>query len=175
MIRPRSAGRAVRRPGGRWHRRLMVLSPSRLGALVLRNRRAARAPVALYRRGLGWLLGSRMLMLEHVGRRSGEARYAVLEVIGRPAPGRILIASGFGHGSQWYRNLEAEPRCHVSIGRLRRRPAEARLLPADESEEALARYAREHPASWDFLRRVIEEDGTRDPRTIPVVELHVEN
>ena len=142
----------------------MALSPSRLGALVLRNRRAARAPVALYRRGLGWLLGSRMLMLEHVGRRSGEARYAVLEVIGR-----------FGHGSQWYRNLEAEPRCHVSIGRLRRRPARARLLPADESEEALARYAREHPASWDFLRRVIEEDGTRDPRSIPVVELHVEN
>src|SRR5699024_5988353 len=147
---------------------------SRLGALVLRNRRAARAPVALYRRGLGWLLGSRMLMLEHVGRRDREARYAVLEVIGRPAPGRILIASGVGHGSQWYRNLEAEPRCHVSIGRLRRRPARARLLPADESERALARCAREQPAASDCLGRVIEEDGTRDPRSIAVVELDVE-
>src|SRR5699024_304974 len=129
MIRPRSAGRAFRRPGGRWHRRLMALSPSRLGARVLRNRRAARAPVALYRRGLGWLLGSRMLMLEHVGRRSGEARYAVLEVIGRPAPGRILIASGFGHGSQWYRNLEAEPRCTWATAGSGRPPPRRRSRP----------------------------------------------
>lgn len=147
----------------------MDLSPTRLGVLALRNRRTARAPLALYRQGFGWLLGSRIMMLEHVGRRSGEARYAVLEVIGRPARDRVLVASGFGRGSQWYRNLEAEPRCHVSVGRLRRRAARAELLDEERSRTVLDRYEREHPASWEFLRSVIEEDGAQDPSTIPVV------
>lgn len=45
-----------------------------LGARILRNRRLVRAPVWLYRARLGALLGSRMLMLEHVGRSSGQSR-----------------------------------------------------------------------------------------------------
>lgn len=152
----------------------MDFSPARLGALVLRNRRAVRAPVTLYRWGLGWLLGSRMLMLEHVGRRSGEPRYAVLEVIERPSRDRIVVASGFGRGSQWYRNLATEPRCHVSIGRRRRRPAEARFLPDRQARAVLERYAQEHPSSWEFLRQVIEEDGAQDPRQIPLVEFRLD-
>lgn len=151
----------------------MDFSPARLGALLLRTRRAVRAPVTLYRAGFGWLLGSRMMMLEHVGRRSGEPRFAVLEVIDRPARNRIVVASGFGHASQWYRNLEAQPLCHVSTGRIRRRPAEADLLSRDQSDAVLDRYRVQHPGSWDFLRRVIEEDGAQDPNGIPLVEFRI--
>ncbi|WP_190820398.1 PNPOx family protein [Saccharopolyspora pogona] len=50
----------------------------------------ARAPIPLYRRGLGWLLGIRIMMLEHRGRRSGQLRYAVLEVLGRE-PGALVL------------------------------------------------------------------------------------
>jgi hypothetical protein len=38
---------------------------------LLRTRWIVRAPVGLYRARLGFLLGPRMLMLEHTGRKSG--------------------------------------------------------------------------------------------------------
>ena len=40
-----------------------------------------RAPVWLYRLGLGGLFGKRMLLLNHTGRKSGLPRQAVLEVV----------------------------------------------------------------------------------------------
>lgn len=151
----------------------MDTSPARLGAILLRNRRTARAPVWLYRRGLGWLFGTRLLMLEHVGRASEAPRFAVLETIDRPEPDSFMVASGFGRESQWYRNLEAQPGCHVSVGRRRRYPAQARLLSLTESQAVLSRYRLEHPTSWEFLRQVIETDGAQDPSAIPVVELRL--
>lgn len=42
----------------------------RWGAWALGNRILTRAPIWLYRAGLGFVFGSRILMLEHVGRRS---------------------------------------------------------------------------------------------------------
>jgi hypothetical protein len=55
------------------------------GARLLRSRRLVRAPIWLYRIRAGGLLGTRMMMLEHIGRTSGERRYVVLEeTLGRP-------------------------------------------------------------------------------------------
>src|SRR5690606_12262413 len=68
----------------------MDLSLSAIGARVLRTRSLVRAPIALYKAGLGWLLGSRILMLEHRGRSSGLRRYVCLEVVERPSPDRIV-------------------------------------------------------------------------------------
>lgn len=56
-----------------------------------------RAPILLYRLGLGGLLGSRFTLLTHTGRSSGRPRQVVLEVVGRhQASGGYLVASGFG-------------------------------------------------------------------------------
>ena len=63
---------------------------------LLRVRWLARAPIGLYRARLGFLLGSRLLMLEHLGRKSGARRYVVLEVVARPRPGTYVVASAFG-------------------------------------------------------------------------------
>jgi hypothetical protein len=60
------------------------------------SERLVRAPVGLYRARLGFLLGSRLLMLEHTGRKSGARRYVVLEVVGHPRPRTYVVASGFG-------------------------------------------------------------------------------
>lgn len=60
------------------------------------------APIWLYRARLGFVLGSRTLMLEHVGRKSGAKRYVVLEVVGHPAPDTYVVASGFGEHAQWF-------------------------------------------------------------------------
>ena len=66
------------------------------------------------------MLGSRLLMLEHVGRKSGARRYVVLEVVGHPTPDSYLVASGFGENAQWFRNIKANPEVRVSPAAARR-------------------------------------------------------
>ena len=66
----------------------MSESPSlaaRIGGRLLRSRRLMRAPIWIYRARAGAIFGSRILMLEHTGRKSGLPRYAVLEVVDHPA------------------------------------------------------------------------------------------
>lgn len=109
------------------------------------RRVALRAPIVLYRAGLGGLLGRRMVLLTHTGRVSGRPRQAVLEVVGRGGePGVYLVASGYGERSQWLRNVLAEPRVQYQVG-WRRREGTAVPLPPEESGRRLAEYARRHP------------------------------
>jgi deazaflavin-dependent oxidoreductase (nitroreductase family) len=147
---------------------------ARLAAKVLRTRWVVRAPITLYRAGLGFLFGHRLLMLEHLGRKSGLPRYVVLEVVDRDA-GSYTIAAGFGERSEWLRNLDAHPEAYLSVGTSRRVPVVARRLTADEAAEALQNYAAIHPRAWAGLAPVFEqtlgepikESGT----TLPMVRL----
>ncbi|HEY7276423.1 MAG TPA: nitroreductase family deazaflavin-dependent oxidoreductase [Trebonia sp.] len=126
-------------------------------ASLLRVRWVVRFPVVLYRARLGFLFGSRMLMLEHIGRKTGARRYAVLEVVDRPRPGTYVVVSGFGTRAQWFRNVRACPDVGVWVGPHGRAPATARLLTSDEVRTALASYADKHPRAWATLRPVFEE------------------
>ncbi|MFC8733105.1 nitroreductase family deazaflavin-dependent oxidoreductase [Luteimicrobium sp. NPDC057192] len=146
---------------------------ARAMAWVLNTRWVVRAPITLFRCGLGFLFGGRLMMLTHRGRRSGQRRYVVLEVVDRPSRDVVVIASGFGERAQWYRNLEADPRCLVSVGVRVNAPAVARLLPDDASAAALERYAARYPRSWKELRRAITA-STGDPGSkIPIVRLEL--
>ena len=59
-----------------------------------------RFPIWFYRLGLGWLLGSHFLMLEHTGRKSGKIRRVVLEVIRHEVTRHTyIVAAGFGEKS----------------------------------------------------------------------------
>jgi hypothetical protein len=55
------------------------------GARILGSRSLMRAPIWIFKARGGAVFGTRILMLEHIGRKSGMRRYAVLEVIDRPA------------------------------------------------------------------------------------------
>lgn len=114
-----------------------------------------RAPIWFYRAGLGFLFGKRLIMLEHVGRSSGAARYAVLEVVSRPDPTTVIVASALGRQAQWFQNLVGEPQCHVSMGSRRRAPAVATVLERDEADRFLTEYQSKHPALWKKLNNVI--------------------
>ncbi len=106
-----------------------------------------RVPIVLYRVGLGWLLGERFLLLEHVGRRTGLKRQAVVEVVRHdPASDSYVIASGFGERADWLRNVQQTPDVTVRVGR-QRLAMRAERLPAEEAGEELARYARRHATS----------------------------
>ncbi len=131
-----------------------------------------RAPIGLYRIGLGLLFGHRLMMLEHTGRSSGEARYVVLEVVTRPNKNEVVIASALGRSAQWFQNLVAEPRCHVSIGLRRRVPATAAVLEPGAAKDFLATYQAQHPAVWKRLESLMTSlhDGNPDFE-LPLVRL----
>jgi len=98
-------------------------------ARLLRTRWIVRAPVWLYRARLGLIFGSRLLMLEHTGRKTGIRRFAVLEAVDHPDPGTYIVAAGFGDRAQWLRNVRASPRVRVYAGARRPAAATARPLP----------------------------------------------
>lgn len=126
-----------------------------------RFRRALhRAPIALYRLGLGGLLGRRFVLLTHIGRRTGASRQVVLEVVGRHGDS-YLVASGYGPRAQWYRNILADPRVRFQIGR-HRHTGHARPLAPAESGRRLAGYARSHPRTAAALMRTVGQavDGS---------------
>ncbi|BBZ44585.1 nitroreductase family deazaflavin-dependent oxidoreductase [Mycobacterium parmense] len=129
----------------------------RLAGRLLRSRRLTRAPIWLYKARAGALFGSRILMLEHVGRKTGRPRHVVLEVVDRPCADRYVVASGFGRKAQWFRNIEADPRVRVYSGGHAPRPAVARVLLQDEADRALAAFRARHPRAWERMRPVLEE------------------
>lgn len=121
-----------------------------------------RAPIWLYRWGLGWLLGKRFLLINHVGRKSGLARQAVVEVIAYDKEhSTYYVAAGFGPKSQWYQNLLMTPEVTIVVGRKKLAVRAAPLTPT-ESGAALLDYARRHPTAIKNLSRMVgyEVDGT---------------
>ncbi|MDP3208261.1 MAG: nitroreductase family deazaflavin-dependent oxidoreductase [Rhodoglobus sp.] len=142
-----------------------------VAARLLRTRWLMRAPIGMFRVGLGFVFGGRLLLLEHVGRTSGEPRYAVVETVSRPSRNIVFVASGFGLRAQWQQNIRANPRCFVSVGRIRRSPATAEVLDDESGSAVLADYAREHPRAWRELHGLMAElAGTKNP-IIPIVRL----
>ncbi len=144
-----------------------------LGAKFFKTRWAVRAPIGLFKARLGFVFGGRMLMLVHRGRKSGLERFVVLEAVDRESKDKVLIASGFGPGAEWYRNLKADPSCQVSIGFRNRVDARAELLDEAESESLLERYAAEHPSAWKHLEHSITELTGDEKPEIPMVRLHL--
>ncbi len=143
-----------------------------LGARVLRTRALVRAPIGVYRAGLGFLLGTRMLMIEHIGRRSGARRYVVLEVVDHPARDEYVIVSGFGTTSQWYRNIAAHSEIRIWTGLRRGLPATATPMTDQESATALEHYIQHHPRAWKNLRAAIEHATGAPVETLPMIRIH---
>jgi deazaflavin-dependent oxidoreductase (nitroreductase family) len=110
-----------------------------------------RLPIWLYRLGLGGLLGARFLLLTHTGRKSGRERKTVLEVVRYDKEAlTFVVAAGFGTGSDWYRNICANPDVTVQCGQKRRRMTASFLSP-DQASDELLDYARRHPLALNEL------------------------
>ena len=133
-----------------------------------------RLPVPLFRAGLGFLFGGRIIMLEHVGRKSGLTRYSCVEVVDRdPSADTRTIVSGYGEHAQWYRNLCAQPDIEVRIGR-GRCAVHAALLSPEEGADVMADYARRYPKMAPNLMKLCGAhiDGTEaDYREVAVKRL----
>ena len=139
-----------------------VKPPTGLGRLLWR------APIWLYRLHLGWLLDGRFLLLNHVGRKSGLPRRAVIEVAKYdPETQTCFVASGFGKKSDWYRNLLKTPDATIQVGRKKMRVTAVTLTP-DQSAAMMVDYARRNPNAARNLCRIIgyKVDGTEEDYAI---------
>ena len=117
-----------------------------------------RAPLALYRLGLGGLLGQRFVRLSHVGRKTGKLHQTVVEVIGHDTDAdAYFIASGWGYKSQWYQNLQAQPEIDVQVGR-RHLHVHAQTLTPQAAARVLLAYRKRYPAAARELGRVMGID-----------------
>ena len=130
-------------------------------------------PSWLYRWGLGWMLGKRVLAVTHKGRKSGNEHRTILEVaVFNKDVEESIVASAYGSHADWYRNIRAEPALRVQTGRLDYVP-EQRFLDSDEALEAAARFCREHPWEAKLINRVLPSIGAAIPQDsdLPPAEL----
>lgn len=129
-----------------------------------------RAPIGLYRVGLGFLMGKRLLMIEHVGRRSGEIRRTILEVVSND-DGAVYVAAAWGSKAQWLSNVRANPHVTVYLGS-RRFDSTAVVVPVSEARLVMDRYAGKHPRAFEALAwMMLDEPGeTAEQRVERVAE-----
>jgi deazaflavin-dependent oxidoreductase (nitroreductase family) len=101
------------------------------------------------------MLGRRFLLLGHLGRRSGRRHQTILEVMQyREAGPELVVMSGFGRSADWLRNLAADPRPEVTVGR-RHFVAAYRVLDADEATAVLSDYERRNRRVAALIRLVL--------------------
>ncbi|MBI1258161.1 MAG: nitroreductase family deazaflavin-dependent oxidoreductase [Chloroflexi bacterium] len=92
---------------------------SSMGAQILRQypvrdswlRWVYKAPLVLWRMGLGFLLGRYIMVITTSGRKSGLPRHTMAEW--HPLNGGKFVPVNYGERAQWYRNIEADPRVTI--------------------------------------------------------------
>ena len=139
-----------------------------------------RAPIWFYRLGLGGLLGKRFLLLNHIGRKSGQPRQAVLEVVKIDTQSNIFYSvSGFGEKAHWFQNIMHMPDVNIQVG-WRKMSVHAERLSLEEGEQVLLEYAQKHPTALRELSKILNISYDGRPETIhamaqvlPVISFHV--
>lgn len=115
-------------------------------------------PRVAYALGLGGLVGRFVLLLTTYGRKSGIPRITPLTYEERGA--EIVVASARGSSADWYRNIQANPRVRVRVGR---RQIAAIGRPSTNPEEIadfLQRQFDRHPRAFGAI---LKAEGLRTP------------
>lgn len=108
-----------------------------------------RIPIHLYRLRLGWLFGSRLLLLNHIGRISGRPRQAILEVVEHDRDSYI-VASGWGPTAAWYRNILHRSDVTIQVG-TQTMPVTAMPLSKEEGAQVFGRYGSRHRTAAKYV------------------------
>jgi len=138
-----------------------------------------RGPIWLYRAKLGWILGKRFLMLTHTGRKSGQLRRVVLEVVSHDdKTGAYFVAVGWRDKADWFKNIQVKPAVTITIG-LQTITASAQVMSPSDATKIYLAYAQGHPLAFRELSRLMT-DATLHPtfndcailaESVPLVKL----
>jgi deazaflavin-dependent oxidoreductase (nitroreductase family) len=122
------------------------------------------SPKWIFRARLGFVFGSRFLLLESIGRKSGIVRQTPLEVAHHDAArDEYIVTSGNGVKADWYRNIQAKPAVAIWIGSTRY-PTTQRFLPTEEAVEVMKDYERKRPKTAARLESImgVSHDDSRE-------------
>jgi deazaflavin-dependent oxidoreductase (nitroreductase family) len=112
----------------------------------------------------GYFEGAPMILLHHIGARSGTVRVSPLVYFPQDDGSMLVVASkgGAPTNPDWYHNVVANPRFEVEVG-TRTFLVDAEELSPAERAEAWPRIVAERPGFGDY--------ETRTTRVMPVIRL----
>ena len=120
-----------------------------------------RAPLWLWRLGLGPLIGDLFLMLTSTGRKSGLPRHAALEY--HYLRGTIYVVSAFGERSAWHKNILADPRVTVQTARATQSMRAVHVIDDAELLEVYEVFKRrDAPLTNWYMRSLDIQDNPDD-------------
>jgi deazaflavin-dependent oxidoreductase (nitroreductase family) len=139
-----------------------------------------RIPLILYRIRLGWLLGSRFLLLIHRGRKTGLQHRTVLEVLRSEDHHCYVVASGWGEDSQWFKNIQLSADVEIEVQGSRRK-AMAHRVSKQQAAHELRDYAQRHPLAYRKIGSLLfgkratasPEGFGRLAKTVPIVTFEI--
>ena len=117
------------------------------------------------------------MLLSVKGRNSGKIRQTVLEIIHHlPEDQTYYVASGFGTRSQWFQNLQNDPRVIIQVGSKRLNATGHRVEP-EEAGIVFVAYAQKYPQAIRWLTKKLDYqithtiDGYRDfAKELPIIK-----
>ncbi len=116
----------------------------------------------LYDHGMGWVIGKLILLLTHTGRKSGSRYVTPLQY--EKIDGVYYVAAGRGRKADWFKNLQADPRVHVQVGRQSFDCAAEVVLEAEKTADFLAYRLKRHPLMIGLVMKVAHKMPMRPNR-----------
>lgn len=108
----------------------------------------AKAPLMLWRLGLGPLSGKVMMVITVTGRKSGLARQTIVEY--HTLNGRKYAPSGFGAKAQWYKNIQANPLVTVQTASGTESMQAVRVTSDEELKAVYELFQHRNPAFFNY-------------------------
>lgn len=108
-----------------------------------------KAPILLYRLGLGFVVGRLFMVLTTTGRKSGQPRRTAIEF--HEFEGKPTVMSGWGAKTDWYRNLQASPLATVQTWR-GAQSVRARRIDSEEELRRAFDWARSNPTMRNMMK-----------------------
>lgn len=113
-------------------------------------------PLLTWRLGLGPLTGRLFMLITTRGRKSGLPRHTMVEYYRKGE--RKYAVSGFGEKSDWYRNIQADPRVTIQTSAGTQAALAVRVTDPDELWEAARLFMQHDPplTQWYFKSLGVE-------------------
>ena len=117
-----------------------------------------KAPIQLWRLGLGPVIGRIVILITHTGRKSGLTRRTLAEYY--TLNDRNYVVAAFGRKAQWCLNLLADPRVTIQTSDGVTGARAVRVTDDQELEEVIRYFLRRDPplTKWYLASLDIRED-----------------
>ncbi|GMQ79446.1 MAG: hypothetical protein BMS9Abin02_2037 [Anaerolineae bacterium] len=124
------------------------------------RKRMSKAPLQLWRLGLGPLLGQYLLILTHKGRKSGRIYHTMVEY--HRLNGNIYIPCAYGPQSDWYQNINAHPMVTVQTSKGSESMQAARVTNDQEILDVFSLFQRRDPPLTNLYLRTLDIEPNPD-------------